>query len=66
MNWYDLKFLTWDDEDEITKKIVLNPEEAKRLFSDEKECGHIWKDYTGLTEVSQYCIFCDKKRLPSV
>jgi hypothetical protein len=63
MNWYDMQFMSWyDDDDEITKKIILTPEEAKQIFDQIPGCNHRWKQYTGLNEVYDICEFCEIKR----
>lgn len=54
-------FQPWDDE-EITKKLVLSPEEAELIFGDLTKCNHIWKLYMGLNEKFQFCEICDEKR----
>lgn len=54
MTWYDMQFLSWDDDNEVTKKIELP--------IPNKGCMHIWREYVGLNEVYDYCILCEKKR----
>lgn len=36
---------------------VLVPKEI-----DPSDCGHTWKHYSGITNIYDYCIYCDTKR----
>lgn len=56
MTWYDMQFLMWDDQDQITQRIEIPKKEVQN------GCDHTWKRYIGFNEIYDYCTLCDKKK----
>jgi len=60
MNLEDLMWIEWDDE--ITKKIIIDPKEAEKALKIPAICYHRWVPYVGLREVYDYCELCGVKK----
>ena len=55
-------WMNWDDNYEVTKKIIIESQEAEKALTNPKVCYHYWVNYVGLNEVYDYCQLCGVKK----
>ena len=62
MNQFDAWMMNWDDDYEVTKKIIIESQETEKALNKPSVCYHYWVHYVGLKEVYDYCQLCGVKK----
>jgi hypothetical protein len=59
--FYSLRWLSAVDAADLRKSGRLVNGLVKPVKGGEQYCLHVWRRYTGMTRVYDYCVFCDAK-----